>query len=214
MRDRGSPRHATRFVDEPDASSAAVWWTIAALAGGRASVPGLPPGSIQPDAALLTILERMGARVTERNGAAVVDGPMGPLRAAGDVDLRDAPDLAPLVAVLAARADGETRVVGAPHLRWKESDRIASIASALTAIGADVVETADGFRVRPGPPRSRVRIDTAGDHRLALAFGALGLVEGGIVLSDAAVVAKSYPGFFTRCEGLAGAESVNPSAAE
>lgn len=145
-----------RFVVEPDASSAAVWWAVAALTGGRASVAGLSVRSPQPDVALLSILERMGARVTEENGAAVVEGPADGARlvGAGDVELRDAPDLAPLVAVLAATARGTTRVVGAPHLRWKESDRIASLAAGLTALGVPVVERDDGFDVR-GEDRSR-----------------------------------------------------------
>jgi len=199
---------AARFVIEPDASSAAVWWTLAALSGGSAAVRGLPAASRQPDVALLEILRRMGAGVTEEGGGVVVTASPGRLRAPGDVDLRDAPDLAPLVAVLAARAEGETRVVGAPHLRFKESDRIGSLARALVAVGADVTATDDGFRVRPGPAVPRARIDTAGDHRLALAFGALGVAQGGVVLSDASVVSKSYPGFFERCTLLA--EAQNP----
>lgn len=208
---------AERFVVEPDASSAAVWWTLAALTGGRARVAGLAARSPQPDVSLLGILARMGARVGEEDGSAVVEGPPADgegLRGAGDVDLRDAPDLAPLVAVLAARARGTTRVVGARHLRWKESDRIASLAAGLAALGVPVVERDDGFEVRGGGPLRAARVETAGDHRLALAFGALGVAAGGIVLSEGGVVAKSYPGFLAALSRAATTESPTPPSSE
>lgn len=210
----GAPR-AARFVVEPDASSAAVWWAAAAMTGGSVVVPGLPSTTRQPDAALLGILGRMGARIEEEHGAIRVGGRCDRLEGAGDVDLRDTPDLAPLVAVLGACSSGETRVIHAPHLRLKESDRIASIARALRAVGADVVESEDGFTVR-GPASLRAgRVDTAGDHRLALAFGVLGLAVPGITLSDGRVAAKSYPGFLDDLGRAAGiAESANPSAPE
>ena len=178
-------------------------------------MPGLARGSHQPDVRLLEILGRMGASVADEARSACVVGPAGGLAGAGDVDLRDAPDLAPLVAVLGACAHGETRVVGAPHLRLKESDRIASLVRGLEAIGASVTPAADGFSIRGGAPLRGARIDTAGDHRLALAFGALGLVVDGIVLSDAAVASKSYPGFLSDlCRAAGTQEPSNPRRPE
>lgn len=210
----GAPS-ATRFVVEPDTSSAAVWWTAAALTGGRVRVPGLSAATVQPDAALLGILERMGASVGESDQGVTVEGPIEGLEGAGEIDLRDAPDLAPLVAVLGAGASGETRVIHAPHLRWKESDRIASLVAGLKAVGADVTEAADGFSIRGPAPLRPGRIDTAGDHRLAMAFGVLGLVVPGITLSDGAVASKSYPGFLGDLLRAAGiTESANPPVPE
>lgn len=193
----GSPRCA-RYVVEPDASSAAVWWAAAALTGGKAEVHGLSARSCQPDVALLDVLARMGASVaTSSAGHVVVQGPPR-LGGAGDVDLRDAPDLAPLVAALAAGADGETRVVGAAHLAVKESDRIATAVAAVRAVGGEAEPAADGFVVRGRllgeDGRARV-VAVAGDHRIALAFGALGLRVAGVVLRGVEAVGKSYPGF-------------------
>lgn len=193
----GVPRCA-RYVVEPDASSAAVWWAVAALTGGRAVVEGLASGTRQPDVALLEVLGRMGASIgTVPGGSVVVAGPPR-LRGAGEVNLRDAPDLGPLVAALAATADGETRVVGAAHLAGKESDRIATAVAAVRAVGGEAEPTQDGFVVhgRPlaGDPRSR-EVAVAGDHRIALAFGALGLRVPGVVLRGVEAVAKSYPDF-------------------
>jgi len=191
----GAPRAARVVVVEPDASSAAVWWAAAAISGGDVVVAGLPASTSQPDAALLPVLERMGARVGRTEaGEARVRGPRCRLLGAGDVDLRDAPDLAPLVAALAAGAEGETRVVGAPHLAHKESDRIATCVAAVRAVGGDASEAEGGFVVHGRPLRGgRVRV--AGDHRLALAFGVLGLAAEGVVLAGAEAVEKSWPGF-------------------
>jgi 3-phosphoshikimate 1-carboxyvinyltransferase len=123
-----------------------------------------------------------------------VRGPDGPLLGAGDVDLRDAPDLAPLVGALAAGADGTTRVVGAPHLRSKESDRVASVVAAVRALGGDAEERPDGFVVR-GRRLCGGAVTVRGDHRLALAFGVVGLAVPGVVLVGAEAVSKSWPGF-------------------
>src|SRR5262249_19158826 len=141
-----------RFVVEPDASSAAVWWAAAALSGGCARVPGLLATSSQPDVVALDVLARMGAVVeVDRAGIPSVAGTGRRLLGAGEVALGDAPDLAPLVAALAAGADGETRVVGAPHLREKESDRIATCVAAVRSLGGEAEPTDDGFAVKGRP---------------------------------------------------------------
>ncbi len=202
-----------RFVVEPDASSAAVWWTVAALTGGSASVPGLPLGTAQPDAALLPILSRMGARIgVTPTGEARVEGPRaGALEGAGDVDLRATPDLAPLVAVLAGRAAGVTRIVRTEHLRSKESDRVATVVTALRACGVHAEPAVDGFVVEGGGARGG-RVPVAGDHRIALAFGALGLVVPGVELAGAEAVSKSWPGGLDRLEEAAAAARGEPLA--
>jgi 3-phosphoshikimate 1-carboxyvinyltransferase len=204
VRVAGTPPVAARIRVPPDASSAAVWWAAAARTGGDALVPGLAAEDAQPDVALLPVLARMGASIERTGGGDVrVRGPAGPLAGAGDVDLRDAPDLAPLVGALAAGAEGTTRVVGAPHLRAKESDRVASVVAAVRALGGDAVERPDGFEVRGRPLRGGV-VAVRGDHRLALAFGVLGLAVEGVVLAGAEAVEKSYPGFLRDLARAAG----------
>jgi 3-phosphoshikimate 1-carboxyvinyltransferase len=192
-----------RFAVEPDASAAAAWWTAAALTGGEAWVLGLPRSSSQPDVALLGILERMGA-VVDRGpeGSARVAGSGTWLRAPGDVDLGNAPDLVPLVAVLAASAEGATRIRGAAHARAKESDRLATVAAGLRALGGAVEETEDGLAIEGVPLRGAV-VDVAGDHRLAFAFGVLGLSCPGVVLRGAEAASKSHPGFLGDLEQAA-----------
>jgi 3-phosphoshikimate 1-carboxyvinyltransferase len=203
----GAPPRGARVVVEPDASSAAAWWAAAALTSGDAVVAGLPASTSQPDAALLDVLARMGARVERApTGEARVVG-TGALVGAGDVDLRATPDLAPLVAALAAGAQGTTRVVHAPHLADKESDRIATCVAAVRAVGGDADPSPGGFVVR-GRPLSGGRVLVAGDHRLALAFGVLGLAVEGVTLSGASAVAKSWPGFLEAVDRAARGSAV------
>ena len=106
-------------------------------------------------------------------------------------------DELPLLACLAAYADGETRVNGAEELRVKESDRISAVVSNLQALGADAEELPDGFVVNGTRPRLRGTVTTFGDHRLAMAFGILAALPGNeIAIDDRDCVAVSYPRFW------------------
>ncbi|MEP6733745.1 MAG: 3-phosphoshikimate 1-carboxyvinyltransferase [bacterium] len=106
-------------------------------------------------------------------------------------------DELPLLACIAAYADGETRVTGAAELRVKESDRISAVVSNLRNLGADASELPDGFVVRGTRPRLRGHVVTHGDHRLAMAFGILGAMPGNeIAIDDRSCVEVSYPDFW------------------
>ncbi len=106
-------------------------------------------------------------------------------------------DELPLLACVAARAVGETVVSGAAELRVKESDRIAAVVSNLRAVGVEAAETEDGFVIRGGTGPLRGRIESHGDHRIAMAFGVLGALPGNeITVDDPSCVDVSYPGFW------------------
>ncbi len=178
----------------PDASAAAAIFAAAALSGGSVAVPGLDESGDQADLALLPILERMGAR-TEPDGAGVrVTGPGSRLRAPGEVDLSDAPDLLPILGALAAGADGTTHITGVAHARGKESDRIETTAGAIRALGGSA-ETQPGGLVVHGAALSGGDVPVSGDHRIAFAFGPVGLVVPGVRLLGAQAVSKSHPRF-------------------
>ncbi len=204
----GVPR-ATVYRVEADASCAAPWWTAAVLTGGTLVVEGLPRATRQADARLLPILERVGATVTETaSGGIRVEGPEGGiagLRALGDVDLRDASDLVPLVGVLAAGAPGRARIHGAAHVRFKESDRLRTVADGISTLGgtADVTQTGE-LVVEGTAPLSGGVVSAAADHRLVLAFGVLGLVVPGVVIRGAEAVSKSYPSFLAELGAFGG----------
>ena len=102
-----------------------------------------------------------------------------------------------LVALLGARAEGETVVRGAQELRLKESDRIAGVVEGLRGLGADIEATGDGFVVRgDGSPLRGGTIDSQGDHRMAMLGAVAGLASvEGVEVTGMDAAAVSYPGF-------------------
>jgi 3-phosphoshikimate 1-carboxyvinyltransferase len=156
-------------------------------------------------------LRRMGAAVdidrTERAGEPVATMRIRPaFLSAVDIAADEVPsmiDELPLLACVAAYADGETRIRGAAELRVKESDRIAAVVANLRAIGVEAHEYPDGLSV-VGARRSLVgRIETHGDHRLAMAFGVLGAIPGNAIeIDDPGCVDVSFPGFWALLEQM------------
>ncbi len=189
-----------------DPSSAAFHVGAAALAeGGELLVEnvGVNPTRI----GFLAVLGRMGV-VVERCGERDLGGepvadllvrPAGALRGT-DVRPEEVPSLIdeiPLLAVLAARASGESRFRDVGELRVKESDRLSLLARNLRVLGGDAEVQGDDLVIRStgAPPRGRV--ETGGDHRIAMAFAVLGTVPGAAVeLAETASVGISYPAFF------------------
>jgi 3-phosphoshikimate 1-carboxyvinyltransferase len=106
-------------------------------------------------------------------------------------------DELPLLACVAACATGETRVTGASELRVKESDRVRAVVANLCAIGADAEELPDGFVIRGTDRPLAGRVTTHGDHRIAMAFGVLGMRPGNdLAVDDPSCANVSYPTFW------------------
>jgi 3-phosphoshikimate 1-carboxyvinyltransferase len=184
---------------EPDFSSAAALAVAAGTSEGDLFLEGLSISSPQPDARIVPYLNRAGARVTEEEGGVrICGGPLQGLRA----DVSNCPDLAPLLGALGALADGETVVTGAPHLVHKESDRIASTVALIRALGGEAEPLEDGFRVRGGRPLRGGTVSSDGDHRIAMAAGALALSVPGVTVSGSEAVRKSYPRYFEDLDSL------------
>lgn len=192
---------ATTYAVEPDASAASYAFAAAALVGGRVAVEGLGTGSLQGDVAFVDILEQMGATVERSAGRIAVEG-TGILHGV-DVDLSQVSDTAQTLAVVAAFADGPTRITGIGFIRGKETDRIAAVVTELRRSGIDAAEEADGLVVHPGPVHPAT-IETYDDHRMAMAFALLGLRAPGIRIADPGCVAKTFPGYWSMLDGLRG----------
>ncbi|RMF88646.1 MAG: 3-phosphoshikimate 1-carboxyvinyltransferase [Nitrospinota bacterium] len=194
-------RHYTGrpYPVEADLTSAGYWFALAALTGSEIRVANVHPQSRQADKALLPILQAMGCRVTWGDGV-TVRGPER-LRGAGEVDLGKLPDSVMTLAVVAALAEGETRIRGVANLRVKESDRLRATVTELRRIGIEAGELEDGLWVRGGKPHPAV-IQTYNDHRIAMSFAILGTAVGGISICDPQCVNKSYPTFFRELEKL------------
>jgi prephenate dehydrogenase/3-phosphoshikimate 1-carboxyvinyltransferase len=193
-------------LDVPGDLSSAAFLLAAALAGGSVSLDHV--GVNPTRAGFLDALSQLGARVELRmeEGSSPQNEPTArlsaqeqPLRGAElaeDLVLR-AIDEVPILSVLGALASGETVIRGAEELRVKESDRIAQMAQGLRAMGADVDELPDGLRIRGGRKLHGAEIDSAHDHRIALAFSVAGLAaDSPTTISGAEWADVSFPGFF------------------
>jgi 3-phosphoshikimate 1-carboxyvinyltransferase len=186
----------TRYRVEPDASSAGYPLAAAAMVGGAVSVRGLGADAVQGDAGFVEILESMGCLITRAADATVVMRRRDtPLRGV-DVDMADMSDLVPTLAVVATQAVTPTRITGVGFIRAKESDRLGDLAAELAKTGARVTVESDGLLVEPTDLLHGARLETHHDHRLAMAFGLLGLVVDGIEIADPGVVSKSWPGYW------------------
>jgi 3-phosphoshikimate 1-carboxyvinyltransferase len=208
----GAPLRLDEVLVPGDISSAAPFLAAAALLPGS-TVTVHDVGLNPLRTGFLDVLERMGARVGLGSRRTVAGEPIGDVEVTGgelvatSVGAAEVPRLVdelPLVALLAGKAHGTTRVSGADELRVKESDRIETVTAALRAIGVHIEARPDGFLVRGVPARPRGgTIDAAGDHRIAM----LGAVAGaasqeGVHLRGAGCVAISFPGFYDLLAGL------------
>ncbi|MFC7489565.1 MULTISPECIES: 3-phosphoshikimate 1-carboxyvinyltransferase [unclassified Knoellia] len=186
---------------EPDLSNAAPFLAAALVTRGRVRVPGWPQHTTQAGDEIRDILDEMGADVSlARDGLTVsaVDGFGGV-----DVDLHDASELTPVVAALAALAEGPSLIRGVAHIRGHETDRLAALARELGALGAIVTETEDGLHITPRP-LSPTTFHTYADHRMVMAGAVIGLAVPGVVVEDVDTVAKTLPTFTTLWAGMLG----------
>ena len=118
-------------------------------------------------------------------------------------------DEIPALVVLASRVEGVSVIRGASELRVKESDRLALLVSNLRALGVECEELSDGLRVRGSSAALSGVVRTGGDHRIAMAFGALGVAPGcAITVDNAECVDVSFPGFWGTLTEVASGEDM------
>jgi 3-phosphoshikimate 1-carboxyvinyltransferase len=177
---------------EPDLSGAVPFFAGAMVTGGSVTLADWPADSWQPVGRLTELLTGLGAEVTQTGAGLTVRG-TGRVRGV-TADLSDVSELTPVIAALAALADGPSDLRGVAHIRGHETDRITALARELRAVGADVTEHPDGLTIRPGPLRPAT-VETYADHRMAHAAAVLGLAVEGLVLSDVACTSKTLPEF-------------------
>ncbi len=190
-----------------DVSSAAFLLTAAVLGVAEEPLEIAGVGLNPSRTAFLEVLVRMGARldVSDETPEGAAE-PVGTVRAeagrllateVGEGEIPGLIDEVPLIAVLATRAEGVTRITGAEDLRHKESDRIAVVVENLRAVGAEAEELEDGLVVRGSDAPLEGSVRTEGDHRIAMAFGVLGAVPGNdIAVDDPGAASVSFPGFW------------------
>lgn len=186
---------AGNYTVEGDWSGASYFLAAGAIGPKPLHITGLNAQSAQGDRALLRILENMGARISlNKTGITVQPAPLRGI----EVDMGHCPDLVPTVAMVAAFAQGETRITNVAHLRIKESDRIAAPAAELRKAGITVHEQSDGLTVCGGKPAAAggTIFNCHGDHRIAMSVALLGLAGIDVQLDEPDVVQKSFPNFW------------------
>jgi 3-phosphoshikimate 1-carboxyvinyltransferase len=188
---------------EPDASAASYFFALAAITGGTVTVEGLGTTSVQGDMAFVDVLEHMGCAVKRESTRTTVTG--GPLRAV-DVDMNGFSDTVMTLAVVALFGAGVSRIRNVAHIRHKETDRIAALATELRKLGARVDEQRDGLLIDPPSPDKLhgATIATYNDHRMAMSFSLAGLRIAGVTIDDPGCVAKTYPGYWADLDRLRG----------
>ena len=205
FRIKGEQRYqAADFRLEADWSSAAPFLVAGAIFGS-AQVEGLDTSSLQADLSIIDILAEAGACVSQVEDTKTVCAQKAPLNAF-EMDLANAPDLFPVVSVLAAFCPGQTRLGGVGRLATKESNRAEAILEMLHQLGVEArIEKDDmlitghslssrllsGNQLEPGAYTSRH------DHRMVMALKVAQLgASGPIVIDDELCVAKSFPDFY------------------
>jgi 3-phosphoshikimate 1-carboxyvinyltransferase len=166
---------------------------------------------------LLPVLQRMGGKVQVENARGEGQGePLGELvvfpselvgTEVGGGEIPGMIDEIPILAVGASQARGRTVITGARELRVKETDRIQALVKNFRALGVEVEELEDGLEIQGSDTPLEGRVQSFGDHRIAMAFGILGSLPGNkIQIEEPGVVGVSFPGFWELLEELKGTD--------
>lgn len=193
------PIAGTSVTVEPDLSNAGAFIAAALVTGGTVHIADWPESTTQAGDAWRDIATQFGGGWTRNQADLAFTGPAG--LTGVDLDLGDVGELAPVVAAVAALANGPSRLRGIAHLRGHETDRLAALATELNRLGGDVDETEDGLIIRPRPLHGGT-FTTYDDHRMAHAAAVIGLVVPDVLVENVATTAKTYPGFVTDWEQL------------
>jgi 3-phosphoshikimate 1-carboxyvinyltransferase len=185
---------------ESDASAASYFFAAPAICGGTVRVENISRNSKQGDIAFLDILGQMGCTIREVDNSIEVTGTSS-LRGI-DIDMRDIPDTAQTLAVIAPFASSPTRIRGIASARVKETDRIHATCIELERLGVRVEEHEDGMTIYPCDEIQPTTIQTYNDHRMAMAFSLIGLRVDGVAIENPSCVSKTFPKFFEVLDSL------------
>lgn len=187
---------------EGDWSNAAFWLCAGALSNAPISVEGVSLNSAQGDRNVMAALSRFGARIQRapKRATAQPDALNG-----FEMSAQDIPDLVPVISAVASCAQGTTVIRDCARLRIKESDRLATTASELNALGAHVEIDADSLIIQGTTELNGGTVDSHNDHRIAMmAAVAASRCTSQVVINGAEAVNKSYPDFFDHYRLLGG----------
>jgi 3-phosphoshikimate 1-carboxyvinyltransferase len=194
--------NATHFIVESDWSAAAFWYEIAALSKEAViELPGLRNSGFQGDSKVMEIFARLGVKTQFTRDGVILSKSEIPVTDHFSFDFASCPDLVLPVAATCAGLKVNATLTGLSALRIKESDRLQALFTELNALGYNIVEMpGDTLQIltkkgsNTSPTNETVR--TYNDHRMAMAFAPLAMLQSEISISDPEVVNKSYPDYW------------------
>ncbi|MDP8906138.1 MAG: 3-phosphoshikimate 1-carboxyvinyltransferase [Thermoproteota archaeon] len=192
----------TTFRVPGDFSTAALLISSAILGDGELTIDNLDFSLPQGDSNIINIVKEMGADiiVDKSNGKINVIGTK--LLEGGEFNLKDTPDLLPVVSVLSLKCKNSIKITGISHARYKETDRVANIATQLKKFGAEIKEEFDSIEINPPKEIKNASINSFEDHRLFMAFCIASLMTEKSEIDGAEFADVSYPGFVCELKRL------------
>ncbi len=184
---------------ERDSSSATYFFGSAAVLKKSIKVYGINKNSLQADIKFIKILKRMGCTIRWGKNYVILTGKK--LKGVS-VDMNDAPDSVPALAVVSIFAEGKTLIKNIENLRYKESDRISALSTELKKIGVMVNQGKDFLEIIPSESYVPAEIETYNDHRLAMSFAIVQLKIPGIKIKNPECVKKSFTNFWSEFNKL------------
>ena len=200
---RPLPSKKVEYNVPTDLSSAAFFVVAGAFPGNSITIKGIDQKYPQADSAIINLVKKFGAEVRETTeGVQVASRDLIPQ----DIDLSDSPDLFPILGVLAAFTEGKTRIYGASHLKYKETNRIKTTGKLVKALGASFSETDEGAVIEGRPKlKGGKTVDSYGDHRIAMAAAiAATQAERGLKIRNWRAAGVSYRDFFNHLKSIGG----------
>lgn len=214
-------RKGLTFLVPGDMSSAAALIGATLAGRGRIKLKGANPKMPQADSVFLDIARRFGANVSEKDKGRSIDVSGKSIdhirkRRSLTFDLKDSPDLVPIVAGTAAAIGRDVKMGNVGHLRYKESDRLSTLAGEFEKFGLETVEEKDSLSIstskfhKNGGTEAPIVLSSQDDHRILMSLAIAGISGkfGEFLISNPSCVKKSYPTFISDLRSLMNNEKV------
>ncbi len=199
---KGSQEYKARDYRVEGDFSQAAFWLVAGILGKEIVSSGLDKDSLQGDKAIVELIEKMGGDISLEDSSFVTRESKTRARV---IDVSECPDIGPILAVLGALSQGETKIVNAARLRIKESDRLTAITTELNKLGADIREVGDSLHIRGKKSLKGGQVDSWNDHRIAMALAIASIkCSEEVTITNSEVVNKSYPHFWEDFKSVGG----------
>lgn len=182
--------------------SQAAFWLVAGLLGDKVELLGMNTKSLQGDIQIIEFINLMGGQLLISES--LVTSFFSNIKAS-IIDLSQAPDLGPIITVLAALSEGTTKIINASRLKIKESDRIISITTELNKMGANITPLEDGMIIKGVKRLKGANVSSWNDHRIAMALAIASIrCDGDVIIDGFECISKSYPHFLDDFKKLGG----------